>query len=188
MNNYMKLIGSSLAVLGLSVVEPAFADNVKAKTQVADFVVTAKTKIILAADGRVKGHQVSVDTRKGVVKLRGKVDNDEAKTVAFDLTKNVEGVKSVDNELQVVAPGKRDSVEEKDEAITASIKKQIDRDAKRSKDKRLKAAKIAIVTNAGVVSLSGEVPTIIVSAQASWTAWNVRGVRSVKNDLIVSAK
>jgi osmotically-inducible protein OsmY len=38
------------------------------------------------------------------------------------------------------------------------------------------------------VSLSGEVPTIIVSAQASWTAWNVRGVRSVKNDLIVSAK
>jgi osmotically-inducible protein OsmY len=36
-----------------------------------------------------------------------------------------------------------------------------------------------------VVSLSGEVPDLMTSAQASWTAWQVPGVKSVKNDLTV---
>jgi osmotically-inducible protein OsmY len=42
--------------------------------------------------------------------------------------------------------------------------------------------------HAGVVSLTGEVPNIKTSAQASWTAWKVAGVKSVKNDLTVKEK
>jgi len=37
----------------------------------------------------------------------------------------------------------------------------------------------------GVVSLTGEVMAIMTSANASWTAWQVPGVKSVKNDLTV---
>ena len=40
----------------------------------------------------------------------------------------------------------------------------------------------------GVVSLSGEVQDLMTSAQASWTAWQVPGVKSVKNDLTVKEK
>jgi osmotically-inducible protein OsmY len=49
-------------------------------------------------------------------------------------------------------------------------------------------ARIHTQTNAGVVSLSGEVPDLTTSAQASWTAWQVPGVKSVKNDLTVKEK
>jgi hyperosmotically inducible periplasmic protein len=152
------------------------------KTPVNDTWLTAKTKIALAADGRVKGRQVDVETTQGVVMLRGKVDSDAAKQAAADITKMLDGVKSVKNDLEVVAPAKREAVEEKDEAVTARVKEHL------AKDAHLKKADIAVQTNAGVVSLTGEVKDIMTSANASWTAWFVPGVKSVKNDLTVKEK
>jgi len=152
------------------------------KTPINDSWLTAKTKIALAADARVKGRQIEVKTTKGVVMLRGKVDSDAAKHAAGDITKMLDGVKSVKNDLEVVAPSKREAVEEKDEAITARVKEHF------AKDAHLKKADIAVQTNAGVVSLTGEVKDILTSAHASWTAWFVPGVKSVKNDLTVKEK
>jgi hyperosmotically inducible protein len=152
------------------------------KTPIEDSWVTAKTKIALFADARVKGRQINVETQKGLVMIRGKVDSDEAKNAAEEIAKMVDGVKSVKNELQVVAPSKREAVEEKDDAITARVKKQI------AKESILKNADIDVKTNAGVVSLTGEVPDILTSAHASWTAWKVHGVKSVKNDLTLKKK
>jgi osmotically-inducible protein OsmY len=43
-------------------------------------------------------------------------------------------------------------------------------------------------TNAGIVSLTREVSDIMTSANASWTAWQVPGVKSVKNDITVKEK
>ena len=152
------------------------------KTPINDSWLTAKTKIALAADARVKGRQINVETQKGRVMIRGKVDSDEAKNAAEDIAKKLDGVKSVKNELQVVAPSKRETVEYKDEAITAHVKKQI------AKESSLKNAGISVQTNAGVVSLTGEVPDIMTSAHASWTAWFVPGVKYVKNDLTLKEK
>src|SRR6266498_4208506 len=78
------------------------------KTQMEDSWVTAKTKIALFADPRVKGREINVETKDSLVMLRGKVDNDEAKKAAEEIAKLVDGVKSVKNELQVVAPSMRD--------------------------------------------------------------------------------
>jgi osmotically-inducible protein OsmY len=50
------------------------------------------------------------------VVLHGKVDSDEARRAAEGITAGLDGVKTVKNELQVVAPSVRDAVEEKDEA------------------------------------------------------------------------
>jgi hyperosmotically inducible periplasmic protein len=80
----------------------------------------------------------------------------------------------VKNELQVVVPAKREAIDDKDDTITT--------------DSSLKNAGIHAQTNAGVVSLSGEVSNLMTSAQASWTAWQVPGVKSVKNDLTVKGK
>ena len=92
------------------------------------------------------------------------------------------------NDLQVVAPSTRDAVEEKDEAITARVKEHIAKELHLMKDSRLKNADINVQTNAGVVSLTGEVPDITTSAQASWMTRQVPGVKSVKNDLTVKEK
>ena len=66
-----------------------------------DAAITAKVKTALAGDPRVKAHQVNVETREGVVQLSGFVDSSEAKSTAEDLARNVDNVKSVDNEIDV---------------------------------------------------------------------------------------
>jgi hyperosmotically inducible protein len=68
---------------------------------VDDAAITAKVKAALAGDPRTKAHQVNVETRDGVVQLSGFVDNSEAKSTAEDLARDVDNVKSVDNELSV---------------------------------------------------------------------------------------
>jgi len=173
------VIGTALIV---SPMTGSAATKSEDKAQMEDSWITAKTKIALFADGRVKGRQVNVETQKGLVMIRGKVDSNEAKNAAEEIAKGIEGVKSVKNELQVVAPSKREAVEEKDDAITARVKEGL------AKEPKLKKANINVKTNAGVVSLSGEVPDILTSAHASWTAWKVHGVKSVKNDLTLKEK
>lgn len=149
-----------------------------AKTSVSDSWITSKTKIALFADERVKGTQVSVDTMKGgVVHLRGKVDSTEAKTAATEIAKGIEGVQSVKNDLQVVAPGSRKMVDAKDEDIEKAVETRLKKDA------QLKSVDVRI--DSGVVTLTGEVPSIVVSAKASEMARNVAGVKSVKNELTV---
>ncbi len=182
-SRYVLTLCTALVVGATLIMGPAVAaDKVTEKTPINDTWVTAKTKIALAADGRVKGRQIEVETMQGVVTLRGKVDSDAAKQAAHDIAKGLDGVKTVKNELQVVAPAKREMVEEKDDAITARVKEHF------AKDEHLKNADIAVQTNAGVVSLTGEVKDITTSAHASWTAWFVSGVKSVKNDLTVKEK
>lgn len=157
-------------------------DKTDEKTPINDTWLTAKTKIALAADGRVKGRQVDVETTKGQVMLRGKVDSDSAKQAAEDITKGLDGVKTVKNDLEVVAPSTREAVEDKDDAITKRVKEHI------AMDSQLKKADIAVQTNAGIVSLTGEVNDIMTSANTSWATRQVPGVKSVKNDLTVKEK
>jgi len=145
------------------------------KTEVKDSWITAKTKIALFSDSRVSGTQVNVETMKGVVSLRGKVDSAEAKAAAGEVAKGIDGVKSVRNDLQVVAPSAQKAVEAKDDDITKSVKSRLD------KDSRFKS--VDVRTDNGVVTLQGKVPSIADSARASQMARGVPGVRSVKNDI-----
>ena len=149
-----------------------------AKTAVSDSWITSKTKIALFADERVKGREVSVDTMKGgVVHLRGKVDTAEAKAAAEEIAKGIEGVKSVKNDLQVVPPASRKMVDAKDQDIEKAVK------ARLSKDMQVKT--VDVRTDSGVVTLTGEVPSIVAAAKASEMARGVPGVKSVKNELTV---
>ena len=152
------------------------------KTSINDTWMTAKTKIALFADARIKGSEINVETSQGSVMIRGKVDSDEAKQAAEGIAKGIDGVKTVKNELQVVAPAKREAINDRDASITMRVI------AKIANDHSLYSAGIHAQTNAGVVSLSGEVSSLMTSAQASWTAWQVPGVKSVKNDLTVKEK
>ncbi|HEY7652710.1 MAG TPA: BON domain-containing protein [Methylomirabilota bacterium] len=148
-----------------------------AKVAISDSWITSKTKIALFADERFKGTQVSVDTQKGVVHLRGKVDSDEAKAAAAEVAKSVEGVQSVKSDLQVVAPVARKAVDANDRDIAKAVESRI------SKDAQLK--QVDVRTDGGVVTLTGEVPSIMAAARASEMARNVPGVKSVKNELTV---
>ena len=148
-----------------------------AKTGISDSWLTSKTKIALFADERVKGTQVNVQTHKGVVMLRGKVDSPEAKSAAGDIAQGINGVKSVKNELQVVPSSTRKATDRDDKEIMREVKTHL------AKDPELKQAKVSVRVDAGVVTLTGEVPSVQMSARASEAARSVTGVRSVQNDL-----
>jgi len=155
--------------------EKAQSTTQEAKTMASDSWLTSKTKIALFADERVKMTQISVDTAKGVVHLRGKVDSAAAKSAAGDVAQEIEGVKSVKNDLQVVAPAARQAVDANDKDIAKAVETRF------GKDSQLK--KVDVRTDAGVVTLTGQVATMGASAKASEMARGVPGVKSVKNEL-----
>ena len=178
---------AALAAGGPAYAQSTMTDKTKtmtqeAKTGMSDSWVTSKTKIALFSDDRVKGRQVSVETKKGVVYLRGKVDTAEAKAAATDVAKGIEGAKDVKNELQVVAPSARAAVDADDKIIYKNVEQKF------KQDPQLKSAKIDAKVDAGVVILTGEVKSLDTSARASEVARNIPGVRYVKNDLTYASR
>ncbi|GGI15774.1 MAG: BON domain-containing protein [Oxalicibacterium faecigallinarum] len=72
-----------------------------AGTVVDDAMLTTKVKTALLADSDVKGLAINVDTSQGVVSLNGEVKNQAQVDRAAKLAGEVEGVKSVLNNLTI---------------------------------------------------------------------------------------
>ena len=68
---------------------------------VDDVAITAQVKAKLLDAKEVEGLDVNVDSTNGRVKLTGWADNANEARTAGNLAREVEGVKSVDNKLQV---------------------------------------------------------------------------------------
>jgi len=109
--------------------------------------------------------------------LTGKVDDADAKTAAGEIAKGIEGVTSVKNDLQVVAPAKREAVDAKDADIKKAVQSRL------SKDSQLKS--VDVKADGGVVVLTGDAPNITAAARASEMAREVPGVKYVKNEITV---
>ena len=69
--------------------------------KIDDSVVTAKVKSALLADTSVKSFDIAVLTRKGEVQLSGFVDNQGQIDRAIEVTRAVEGVSGVGNEMSI---------------------------------------------------------------------------------------
>jgi hyperosmotically inducible periplasmic protein len=68
----------------------------KAKREVSDSWITTKVKSAILADSVTKGFDVSVETTKGVVVLKGQLASEDAVDHVKDIAAKIEGVKSVD--------------------------------------------------------------------------------------------
>ena len=90
--------------------------NADEKTPFNDAWLTAKTKIALFSDARVRGREINVESAQGLVIIHGNVDSDKAKQAVEGLAKGIGGVKSVKNDLQVVLP-KREVIDDKNAAV-----------------------------------------------------------------------
>ena len=89
-------------LLILALVSPVLA----ASKQVDDNVLYDTVKRKLANDQLVKGGNLDVDVKSGVVTIKGAVEYDNQKARAEKLTKKIAGVKSVVNQITVRRPGK----------------------------------------------------------------------------------
>jgi hyperosmotically inducible protein len=67
----------------------------------SDTWITTKVKAALVGDSIVKATEVNVETFKGVVQLSGFVSSDAAMDQAIVVARNIEGVTSVKNDMQI---------------------------------------------------------------------------------------
>ena len=75
----------------------------KAGNAIEDGAITAKVKTALLADPDVKGLAIDVDTKNGVVTLKGTADKAANRDRAVAIAKDTGGVKSVQDQLVVKA-------------------------------------------------------------------------------------
>jgi len=73
----------------------------KVKEPVTDDSIRDEVMVHLASDPVVKGGNIDVEVKDGVVTLKGAVASDEARRRAEKLAKHVKGVKSVVNQLTI---------------------------------------------------------------------------------------
>ncbi|WP_051230547.1 BON domain-containing protein [Haliea salexigens] len=69
--------------------------------RVEDATLTAEVKTLLLANSETSGLQINVDTTGSEVTLSGRIDSSAEKDLAGEIASQVDGVKGVNNELQV---------------------------------------------------------------------------------------
>jgi len=74
-----------------------------------DAWIDGKAEATLLFNGNLDSFDINTDVSNGNVVLTGKVDNSVEKKLAEELVSNIDGVKSVDNKLTVVAKAEMDS-------------------------------------------------------------------------------
>jgi osmotically-inducible protein OsmY len=68
---------------------------------VDDTVITTKVKAAIFNEPTLKSAEINVETFKGVVQLSGFVSSPAAENTALNVTRKVEGVKSVKNDMRL---------------------------------------------------------------------------------------
>ena len=148
-------------------------------TEIDDSVVTARVKSALLADHDSKSFEIKVETHKGEVQLSGFVATQARIDNAIALTRNIEGVKSVENGM-TLKDGKATVGNTVDDGIvTAKVKTALLADAD------VKSFDIAIVTRKGEVQLSGFVDNQAQINRAIDIARGIDGVQSINNEMSV---
>ena len=166
-----------------------------------DVWVTSKIQAKYFTDADVKGLDIDVTTREGVVTLTGQVDSQAEKRQAVALARNTDGVREVQDQLQVrsepaadaAGTAGREAADEGREAgrdagaavndvwITTKIQ------SKYFLDTDVKGHEINVDTRDGVVTLNGTVASDAQKQTAEAIARETQGVARVENRLAVSA-
>lgn len=156
------------------------------RDRVADSSLTATVKSKLLWNRNTSGLDISVMTRSGTVTLIGDVDSETSKDTAERLARDTDGVRSVDNQLNVRCEVPDDDSEREfadtvsDSWITTKARSTL------SLSRDVGASSISIETHDGVVHLSGDVSSEEEKRHAIALVSDLRGVRAVQaDDLIV---
>ncbi len=148
-------------------------------TELDDTVVTTRVKAALLDAQDVKGLDIKVETRKGMVQLSGFVDTPAQVERATSTARVVEGVKGVENGM-VLKDGKASAGNKLDDGvITAKVKSAL------LSDPGVKSFDIAAVTSKGVVQLSGFVDNQAQIDRAIGTTRSVEGVSGVVSEMSI---
>ena len=147
-----------------------------------DAWITTAAKVRLIANSATPARDINVDTLGGVVTLFGTVPTEAARRAAETEVNKVDGVKSVENDLQVVPQVSAAAVGQQDERLRDAI------DHRLKANEELSDASIDVEVANGVVRLTGKVGSQSDRLTALTLARATDGVRSVVGDLVVKSQ
>jgi len=99
-------LAAALLVVAAGSFACATPDTRNAQERAADLAVAARVEAALLADPYIDAEHVTVDARRGVVRLSGKVGDDRDLRQVLHICTAVPGVQRVDDELEIIDFGR----------------------------------------------------------------------------------
>src|SRR5262245_4111728 len=164
----------ALAALALALfaASPAFA------MEAPDPWITTKVKMALLTADDVPFTGINVDTVDGRVTLHGTVATDVEKVNAEKAARSIDGVRTVQNLLQIVPASRKEAVQVSDAELQKNVEAVLKRDAA-LEDSSVKVASV----HDGVVLLSGSAKTLSAHRRALEDVRAVPGVKRVSSEI-----
>jgi hyperosmotically inducible periplasmic protein len=149
----------------------------------SDAWMAFKIRSRLLVKGNVSATSTKVMVTDGNVVLSGTADNAAQKDLTAAYAKDIDGVKTVQNDIVVKDTPPGTTVGEKidDASITSQVKYAL------LSHKSTSAIKTKVTTNDGVVSVTGEAASDAEKSLVTKLATDVRGVSSVSNNMTVKS-
>ena len=139
-----------------------------------DETITSWVKESLREDPRIDASRIHVATDAGIVHLTGEVPDLSSKKYAERETEKISGVRGVIDEMVVYVPYRSDT----------DIEQDLRRAFLNSADLALRSVEVKV--RDGRVSLAGGVQSFAEKTEAELIATELKGVRSVENEIIVA--
>lgn len=150
----------------------------------SDSWIAFKIRSRLLVKAHVSATTTVVAVKDGVVTLTGTADNIAQKELTGVYAREIEGVKSVENDIVVKetpAPGSTMGEKVDDASITSQVKYALLR------HKSTSALKTKVTTTDGVVVITGEAASDAEKSLVTKLAEDIRGVKSVENNMTVKS-
>ena len=152
-------------------------------TEKSDTWISVKVKAALLYRRNVSGTKTEVSVKDGVVTLKGVAASQAQKDLTTEYAKDIDGVKSVENEITVspsLATSGETSGEKIDDAsITAQVKGSL------LTHRSTSVLKTKVTTNDGVVTVSGTAKNEAEKALVTKLVSDINGVQSVVNNMSI---
>jgi osmotically-inducible protein OsmY len=175
--NTHKVLSAVAGVMLVAGLAAGCSTTERAGTQMSDAGITSKVKAKFASDPELHNiASIDVDTIEGRVRLSGSADTSAQKAEAEKLARNTDGVRSVDNDIEV-STGRTLGQATDDSVITSKVKAKL--------TGNMNPFNVDVDTRHGVVTLTGRVETSADKSTAERLARETSGVTSVKNELKV---
>lgn len=150
----------------------------------SDAWITAKAKTALLFHRNVSASGTSVRTDDGIVTLTGVADSQAQKELTTEYVKDIDNVKSVNNEMSITAkpatPGPTVGDKIDDASITAEVKTTLLSHSSTS------ALHTSVSTTGGVVTLGGIAKNDAERSLVTKLASDINGVTSVINNMTIA--
>jgi hyperosmotically inducible periplasmic protein len=149
----------------------------------SDAWIGMKVNVVLMFHRNVNVLKTDVDVKDGIVTLRGHALTEAQKDLTTEYAKDVEGVKSVKNDMVVAKAGKS-TVEKVDEyfddaSITAQVKLAL------LFHRSTSVVKTKVETKDGIVTVSGAAKNGAEKDLVGKLVNDIKGVKTVRNDMTI---